>query len=224
LGALNFANKTLKGKSDVLKRYLMHDKLLVRFGTLLGVVMAAFLSAWTMSYFFLPEGVLRGRSVAQVLAGNDLAGGSVWLEWLRILAYNLGAMLLLVVAPNVLRTEGGYPFGYWTVSVLAIAFGIVIGTNSLSLSLGGKLPPTLAVFGSSGLYEFTAYVLAAAATASISKYRLVGKWPKQKIEAVIPPQAKSVIQERYMGILLAITILVIANGWEAYRFSLAVAP
>ena len=61
------------------KRYLIHDKLLVRFGTLLGVVMAVFLSAWTLSYFFIPEGVLRGRLVGQVLAGNDLAGGSVWL-------------------------------------------------------------------------------------------------------------------------------------------------
>jgi len=206
------------------KRYLMHEKLLVRFGALLGVVATVFLCAWILSYFFLPEGVLRGRNAAQVLAGNDLAGGSVWLEWLRILAINLGVVFLLVVAPNVLRTEGDYPLGYYTVALLAIIFGVTLGTNSFTLSLGGKLLPTAAIFGSSGLYEISAYVLAATATASIAKYRLVGKWPKQTIEAIVPPKAKSVIQERNVGILLSITILLIACGWEAYRFSLAIAP
>lgn len=41
------------------KRYLMHGDLLVRFGALLGVVAAVFLCAWTLSYLFLPEGLLR---------------------------------------------------------------------------------------------------------------------------------------------------------------------
>jgi hypothetical protein len=215
--------KVLKRGSEMFKHYLMHEKLFVRFGALLGVVAAVVLSAWTLSYLFLPEGVLLGRNAAQVLAGNDLAGGSVWLEWLRILAINLGVVFLLVVAPNVLRTESDYPLGYSTVTLLALVFGVTLGTNSFTLSLGGKLPPTVAIFGSSGFYEISAYVLAVTATASIARYRLVGKWPKQTIEAVVPLQAKSVIRERYAGILLAITILLIATGWEAYRFSLAVA-
>jgi hypothetical protein len=220
LGALSFARRTLAGTSEVFKRYLMHDRLWVRFGALLGVVMAIFVSAWTLSYFFLPEGVLRGHLVGQVIGGDGLAGGSVWLEWLRILAINLGFMLLLVVAPNVFRTNGDYPLGYWTVTLLAIVLGITLGTNSFSFPLeGGKIPPTVAVFGYSGLCEITAYVLAVAATASISKYRLVGKWPKQTIVAIVPPQAKSMIQERNVGILLAITILLIACGWEAHKIA-----
>jgi hypothetical protein len=224
LGVLNLANEMLKGRSEVFKRYLMHEKLLVRFGALLGGVATVFLCAWILSYFFLPEGVLRGRLVGQVLAGNDSAGGSVWLEWLRILAINLGVMLLLIVAPNVFRTEGDYPLGYSTVTLIAIICGITLGTNSFTFSLGGKIPPTVAIFGGSGLYEITAYVLAAAATTSISKYRLVGKWPKQTIEAIVPPQARFVVQERNVGLVLAITILLIACGWEAYRISLVVAP
>ncbi len=206
------------------KRFLLHEKLLVRFGALLGLVLLIFLGAWALSYAFLPEEVLRGRNVAQILAGNDLAEGSIWLEWLRILAINLGVMLLLIIAPNVLRTEGDYPLGYGTVTLLAIVFGVTLGTNSFTISLGGKLPPAAAIFGSSGLYEIIAYVLAAAATASIAKYRLVGKWPRQTIEGIAPSQAKPVIRERTAGILLAITILLIATGWEAYRFSQAIAP
>ena len=205
------------------KHYLMHDKLLIRFGALLGVVMVIFLSTWTLSYFFLPEGVLQERNAAQVLAGNDLAGNSIWLEWLRLLAINFGVMFLIIIAPNILRTPGNFPLGYITVAVQAVVFGITLGTNSFTLSLGSKLPPSIAIFGSSGLYEIAAYVLAATATASISKYRLIGTWPKQTTEMIVPPKTKSIIQQRNMGILLAGIILVIACGWEAYRISLAIA-
>jgi hypothetical protein len=207
----------------MVKRYLMHDRLLVRFGALFGMVFIVLLGAWAVSYLLLPEGVLRGRTAAQVLAGIDLAGGRVWLEWLRMLAINLGIMLLVMIAPNILRTEGDYPLGYSTVTLIAAVFGVTLGTNSFALSLGGKLPPTMAIFGSSGLYEIAAYVLATTATISIAKYRLVGTWPKQTTEAIVCPQTPSVIHARNLGIVLAITILLIACGWEAYRFAQAIA-
>jgi hypothetical protein len=207
----------------VFQKYLLHDRLPVRFGALLGLVGIAFFAAWTVGYWFLPEGALRGRNVAQALAGNDLAGDSVWWEWLRILAINLGVMFFLVIAPNVIRTAGNLPLGYGTVTMLAVIFGIAIGTNSFALSLGGKLPPSLGVFGSSGLYEMIAYVLAATATTSLSKYRLKGRWPQQTIERIAYTKDQPVSRERDVGIVLAVAILAIACGWEAYRFSLAIA-
>jgi hypothetical protein len=212
----------MEREREMFKQFLLHDKLPIRFGSLLGVVLVFFLGAWTLSYLFLPEGILQGRNVGQILAGNDLAGGSVWLEWLRIFAINLVVMLLVIIAPNVFRTEGDYPLGYHTATLIAMMYGVILGTDSFTLSMGGKIAPTVAIFGRSGIYEIAAYVLAAAATVSISKYHLVGKWPKQTIEAIVPPKAKSVIQERNVGVLLAITILLIACGWEAYRFSLAI--
>jgi hypothetical protein len=205
------------------KRYLMHDQLLVRFGALFGMVLIVLLGSWALSYLLLPEGILRGRTAAQVLAGNDLAGGSVWLEWFRLFAINLGILLLVMIAPNILRTAGDYPLGYSTVTLVAAIFGVTLGTNSFALSLGRKLPPSMAVFGSSGLYEIAAYVLATTATISITKYRLIGKWPKQTTEAIVCPQTPSVIRARNLGIVLAIIMLLIACGWEAYRFAQAIA-
>lgn len=205
------------------KKYLMHDKILVRFGSLLGIIVVIFFSVWVLSYLLLPEGILRGRSIGQALAGNDLAGGSVWIEWLRLFAINLGVMLIIIIAPNIFRTEGDYPLGYITVTLIVIMFGIIIGTDSFTLSMGGKIPPTVDIFGSSGLYEIAAYVLAAAATANIGKYRLVGKWPKQTIEAIVLSKDKWIVQERNVGVILAIIILIIACGWEAYRISIALA-
>jgi hypothetical protein len=205
------------------KRYLLHDQLLVRFGALFGMVFIVLLGTWSVSYLLLPEGILRGRTAAQVLAGNDLAGGSVWLEWFRLFAINLGIMLLVMILPNTLRTEGDYPLGYSTITLVAAIFGVTLGTNSFALSLGGKLPPTMAIFGSSGLYEIAAYVLATTATISIAKYRLVGTWPKQTTEAIVCPQTASVIQARNLGIVFAIIMLLIACGWEASRFAQAIA-
>jgi hypothetical protein len=214
----------LRGKSKVIKSFLLHDKLLIRFAALLGLVLTVFLSVWTLSFLILPEGVLRGRLVGQALTGQDLAGGSVWLEWLQIFTINLVVMLLLVVAPNLFRTEIRYPLGYITVTLLVIVNAITLGTNSFSLSLGEKIPPSMIIFGSSGLYEIIAFVLAAAATISISRFHLVGKWPKQTITMIIPTKTKSVIQERLVGIILAVTILLITCGWEAYRVSQVVVP
>ena len=153
-----------------------------------------------------------------VIAGGGLLGGKLWLEWLRIFAINLGAMFALVLL-NLLRGKHDLPWGYGAVTVLAVVCGIVIGTDSFIISVGGKKPPTLDIFGHSGPYEIASYVLAVAATASISRYRLVGKWPKQRFEKLIPPQVKSAIRARHIGVLLAITILLIACGWEAYQIS-----
>jgi hypothetical protein len=110
----------------LLQKYLLHDKLLVRFGSLLALAVVVFLGAWTASYFLMPEGVLRKQTVAQVLAGDDLAGGSVWLEWLRILAINLGATCV-IIAVNLFRTAGNCPLGYVTVILNAMLFGVVLG-------------------------------------------------------------------------------------------------
>jgi hypothetical protein len=205
------------------KRYLMHEKLIFRFGSLLGVVLVIFLCAWTFSYLILPEGILRGRSVGQVLAGNDLAGGSVWLEWLRIFAINLSVMFVIVIVPNVLRTEHDFPLGYITAIIIAIYYAVTLGTDSFTLSQGGKIFPSLAILGRSGPYEITAYILATTATYSIAKFRLKGRWPKQTSEVIVSTHIFRLTREQWIGLLLAIAILLVSNGWEAYRIMLYLA-
>ena len=204
---------------DVFKHYLLHDRLLIRFMALLGIVVVIFVGVWALSYLFLPEGILRGRSLGQILAGNDLAADSILVEWLRIFAINLGVMLLHVVA-NVWRTEHDYPLGYITVVTLPILYAVTLGTDSFTLSQGGKMPPSLAVLGRSGPYEIAAYILAATATHSIAKYRLKGRWPKQTSEAIVSNHIFRLAREQWIGLVLAIAILLVSNAWEAYRIML----
>jgi hypothetical protein len=92
-----------------------------------------------------------------------------------------------------------------------------LGTNSFTISAGRKILPTLILLESSGLYEITTYVLAAAATSFIARYRLVGKWPKQTVERIDPPGITALVRERYAGVLGALVLLLLATAWEAYR-------
>jgi hypothetical protein len=206
-------------RRGLLASLLLHDNLLIRFPALLLADAVVLVAAWTLGYLFLPEGFLTGRTGAAVLAGGGLAGGSVVLEAARLLAINLAAVAFAVIAPNLIR-QGGYPLGYGTLATLTAVFGVTIGTNSFAVSLGGKVPPSLEVFGSSGLYEIAAYALAAAATVSLVRWQVVGS----KAERVPMVTDGRLIGQRNVGVAVALAILVLACMFEAYRFSQAIAP
>ena len=57
-----------------MKRLLCHKRLYVRFLALFGLGVVLFTLAWTLSYYFLPEGVLRGCTGSAILAGDEAAG------------------------------------------------------------------------------------------------------------------------------------------------------
>jgi hypothetical protein len=198
-------------------RYLLHDDLLVRFPALLLADAVVFLVAWTLAYLLLPEGLLTGRTGAAVLAGGDLAGGSVVLEAARLLAINLAVVECAIVAPNLIR-QGGWPLGYSSLAVVTAVFGVTIGTNSFAVSLGGKIPPSLEVFGSSGLYEIAAYALAAASTVSIVRWEVIGP----KAVRMPPAPDRGANRQRNVGVAVALVVLALACLFEAHRFSQAI--
>ena len=200
-----------------LARYLLHDDLLVRFPALLLADAVVLVASWSLGYLLLPDGFLAGRTGAAILAGGDLAGGSIVLEALRLLAINVVVVVCAIIAPNLVR-QGGYPLGYWTLATISAVFGVTIGTNSFAVSLGGKMPPSLEVFTSSGLYEIAAYALAAASTISIVRWQVIGS----KAVRVPPVTDREATRQRTIGVAVALVIVVLACVVEAYRFSQAI--
>ena len=93
-----------------MKQLLCHERLYVRFLALFGLGVVLFTLAWTLSYHFLPEGVLRGRTGSAILAGDEAAGSFIG-EWLRIVVMNLMAGSLIVLSNRIYRYKG-YPLGY----------------------------------------------------------------------------------------------------------------
>lgn len=196
----------------MVKRLLCHETWYVRSLSLLGVVIALFVLAWTLSYYLLPEGILRGRSGAAVLAGDE-AAATFALEFLRIAAINLVMMGLVVFANRLLRV-GGYPLGYLLPLVWSASYAVTLGTNSFSIPLLEPMPPSFAVLSRSGPYEIAAYVLVAAATYGISTNRFKRLIPpdSQPIEPA-PEFAKNV---DWLGLIPGVALLLAANAYEAY--------
>ncbi len=198
-----------------LKSWLTHRCLIIRFLSLYGLITALFLIAWTVSYFFLPEGMIRGRTGAAILAGNEAA--STWLvEFLRIFGLNLAISIVAVGAASLLKNNG-ITFGYYGPVLWGILYGVLLGTNSFSIPLPERLLPTLAVLTRSGPYEIGAYALLAASLFKLPLAELVGKWPRQTLEKIGKDQRPKFAVEDWIGIFTAFFLLALACAWEAYQ-------
>ena len=143
----------------MLRRLLMHPRLIVRFVSLEGLALIAMYAGWSMGYLFLPEGVLRMKSGAALLAGSEPAA-SLWLEFARIAAINLAVVALFVLLPNRILSVNGYPLGYLPPLFWSAHYGALLGSNSFTYPMAQRLAPTLDVFGRSWVYEIAAYCLA----------------------------------------------------------------
>ena len=112
-----------------------HDSVVVRLVALWGLCFALFLAAWTVSYLFLPEGLLRRSSGPGPLSTT---ADSVTMEFLSILAWNLG-FSLFVVAANTFRSIRT-PLGYLVVLVMWVQGAVIWGRTRLQSKRGDLLP------------------------------------------------------------------------------------
>jgi len=197
----------------MMKRLLCNKRLYIRFLSLFGLGVLLFTLAWTLSYFFLPEGVLRGRTGSAMLAGDE-AAGSFLAEWLRIVVLNLMAGALIVLANRIYRFRG-FPLGYIIPLAWLTIYAVFLGTNSFSIPLPERMAPSLAVFGRTGLFEMAAFTLLAVATYSINLYE-VTRFIPPTYEPVTPKPKFSLTLDQWVGLGLAIVVLLTANAREAY--------
>ena len=192
---------------------LYHEKLYIRFLAMFGLGIVLFTLTWTLSYFFLPEGVLRGRTGSAMLVGDE-AAGSFLAEWLRIVVMNLIAGSLIVLSNRIYRYKG-FPLGYIVPLAWLTVYAAFLGTNSFSIPMPERMAPSLAVFGRSGIYEMAAFILVAVATYSINLYE-VKRFIPPTYETVAPKPKFYLPLEGWIGLGLGITLLLAANAREAF--------
>lgn len=198
-----------------LVRLLLARRLGIRYATLLSLGVVTFVVCQTIAYWWLPDGLLRGRSIGALAAG-DAAADSFTAEWSRIVAFN-GLILFLVYVPaNLIRFSNGVPLGYFTVVAMQGYFGVVTGTNSFTLSSqDGKIAPSLYWLLTPGFYELAAYALAVAATYEISRWQDVRVHGKTKTVRFHPSEGGWTNPQVRIGLALATVALVSTNAWEA---------
>ena len=168
-----------------------------------------FTGGWYLSYYFLPEGILQGKTGSAIIVGSDVAL-TMLEEWGTIVMYNLG-ILILVFIVNFIRYLDRFPLGYITPLGMITLSAVFLGTNSFSIPMAERMAPTLAVLGRGGPYEMTAFILMAVATYNQSRFALTEDMHSLKdIRISLVPQ---LTLEQWAGIGLAIALILLA-GWR----------
>ena len=89
-------------------KFLFNDSIIVRFISLFVIGAILFTVVWYLSYYFLPEGIMQGKTGSAIIVGSD-AAPTMLEEWGTIVMYNLGALLVIVLV-NLIRSG---PLSAW---------------------------------------------------------------------------------------------------------------
>jgi len=200
----------------MIKKYINEklgdDNILIRFIALYVLSLILFFVSWTLSYLILPEGIIRGIGILPNLAGEE-ASESLFKEFITIIGLNAVGWTIILIGNYILKVKN-FSFGYLIPLAWMIMYGIVLGTNSFSISIGGKTAPSLSVFGRSGIYEMMAGSLFAVSTDFISSN--YSKDLKTK-SVPIPKNKRPKLRKKHIvGILVSFMILIMSALREAY--------
>jgi len=191
-------------------KFLFNDRIIVRFISLFVISAILFTAAWYLSYYFLPEGIMQGKTGSAIIVGSE-AAPTMLEEWGTIVMWNLGA-LFLVILVNLIRYLDRFPLGYINPLGSTALYAICLGTNSFSIPMAERMAPTLAVLGRGGPYEMAAFILVAVATYNQSRFALTQDMHSLKDIPRISPVPRLSL-EQWAGIGLAIALILLA-GWR----------
>ncbi len=195
-----------------MKQLLGSDKVFNRFLALYGIGLVLFFISWIISFYLLPEGLLRGVGVFGALAG-DKAANDMFIEFIKIFSLNLLGWSFIILGNYILRINY-FSFGYLIPLAWMIMYGATLGSNSFSIPLEESLAPSLSVFSRSGLYEMLAATLLAVATHSISVNKSTSFFSKSK---PVPEDKRTPLnKEDWIAIGIALLLLVGAALRESY--------
>ncbi|MGM0399084.1 MAG: hypothetical protein ACQEQY_08850 [Halobacteriota archaeon] len=203
----SLANRIARRIGDLVN----HDHVVVRFLSLWTLCFVLFLLAWTVSYLFLPEALLRRTGGP---GPTSRTAETVGREFVSILAWNLG-FSLLVVAANAFRSIRT-PLGYLVVLVMWMQGAVIWGTNSLTVQTGRLAPSLSVILGRSGVYELTALVAIAVATRGVMLWHQESgpRW-REEFERVRGPGDWSISRGEIAVLVAGVTVLALANYREA---------
>jgi len=191
-------------------KFLFNDSIIVRFISLFVIGAFLFTVVWYLSYYFLPEGFLQGKTGSAIIVGSD-AAPTMLEEWSTIVMWNLGGLFLIILV-NLIRYLDKFPLGYITPLGLIALYAVFLGTNSFSIPMAERMAPTLAVFSRGGPYEMIAFILIAVATYNQSRFALTQDMHSLKDIPRISPVPRMSL-EQWGGIGLAIALILLA-GWR----------
>ncbi len=160
------------------KKTLTHRNVLVRAGSLWILCFAFLITSWLIAYYFLPYEMLKGTFPSAYVPLGDSFLSALF----AIFSFNLVVACGLTAAINLLSAKS-VPAGYLYPMIMSCILGILRGTDSFAISQGGRLFLGAKLLTGAGLYEITAYVFIAAATARLTLWNQTG-WLSGRLERV----------------------------------------
>lgn len=142
--------------------------------------MTLFFTCVVLSYYFLPEGILKGKNPLQ----NWETSKNVAVSTLQIFSFNLISVLVIIAAglfgQKKIYHKNYFSIGYVAFFGLICLNGIVLGTwsfsvESISLPLFARFLRTFDLVHRAGLWEMLGQLLITCATAHISIILTNGK-------------------------------------------------
>jgi len=192
------------------KQMLTSENVFVRAISLWTLCFTFLIVTWFVAYYFLPYGVLKGVFPSAYLP----LGNSFLSAFFAIFLFNLVVGCGFTVAANLISAKH-FPIGYLYPLVQVSLFGIFLGTNSFAVSQGGRLFLGARLITGSGLYEISAYVFVAAATARLTLWNQTG-WLGGSLERIKKTQeiklARSELFVLAFGVVLLLAAAVIEAG------------
>lgn len=195
-----------------LGRYVNHESVLVRAVSFWGFCAIVFMFVWAGSYQLLPEGLLRGTSLAYFA---PIETDETETTFLRIFAWNLFLSGGIIVLANTFRSVNT-PMGYVVVVVNTINGALIWGTGSLALGTGRIEPSVATVLGRSGVFELSAFILIAVATREVMLWHQESP-PRlrEDFERVRSPSDWKFSKRELLVLVAGIALLAAANYREA---------
>jgi uncharacterized membrane protein SpoIIM required for sporulation len=157
---MNLLRKITDGVTD--------ERIYRRIGWMVVSFFLLYVSVTVLSYYLLPEGILRGK---HPIISRLQFSPNVWVSTLQIFGYNL-IPTTLIIAGNLLAQQSRLveerfvPIGYTAFWGLTILFAVITGSWSFDVVIAApplhyRLVRMFDILHHSGLLEFSAYLLAA---------------------------------------------------------------
>ncbi len=186
--------------------FLAHRRFLVRAATGLLIGTLMFLSVWTASWAWLPEGSFVIFPLPTIITCEGSTANAV-----RIFAWNI-IVTGGLVAMSSLFAVGRFPYGYVVPWLTFAVYGGMLGTNSSWCGdLSQPLPPSIAVLWTrAGYREIAGYLLIAAALANQYLWRQP-RFFGLRVERVRSLKALLLDLDARFGLCLGVLLV----GWGA---------
>ena len=192
-------------------RNLCHESLWVRIGYAFVFFFVFLALAYTFGFLFLPEGIMKELPLPSLMVFKEKE--SFLSSFIKTLVYNL-FMLSIIIGSNHYRVRS-LTFGYLPLYANTIIMGLFAGTNSFSGGISTYTLDGWLLFLQIGFLEFSAYILACAATVNLAMFH-AERWRGERFQKIRRFKDVRLSKHEILFLLISLTILAVAalNEWR----------